>query len=40
LKKKVMGGCALPGADMQTPYTPKHGQGKTKIDLFRDFLQN
>jgi hypothetical protein len=40
LKKKVMGGCALPGADMQKPYTPKHGQGKTKIDLFRDFLQN
>jgi hypothetical protein len=24
---------------MQKPYTPKCGQGKTKIDLFRDFLQ-
>jgi hypothetical protein len=24
---------------MQKPYAPKCGQGKTKIDLFRDFLQ-
>jgi hypothetical protein len=39
LKKKVRGGCALPGGDMQKPYAPKWGQGKTKIDLFRDFLQ-
>jgi hypothetical protein len=38
-KKKVMGGCELPGADMQKPYAPKYGQGKTKIDLFRDFFQ-
>jgi hypothetical protein len=36
LKKKVRGGCELPEADMQKPYTPKCGQGKTKIDLFRD----
>jgi hypothetical protein len=35
----VRGGCELPGADMQKPHTPKCGQGKTKIDLFRDFLQ-
>jgi hypothetical protein len=27
------------GADMQKPYTSKCGQGKIKIDLFRDFLQ-
>jgi hypothetical protein len=39
LKKKVRGGCELPGADMQKPYAPKFGQEKTKIDLFRDFLQ-
>jgi hypothetical protein len=39
LKKKVRGGCELPGADMQKPYAPKYGQGKIKIDLFRDFLQ-
>jgi hypothetical protein len=26
-------------ADMQKPYAPKFGQEKTKIDLFRDFLQ-
>jgi hypothetical protein len=38
-EKKVRGSCALPGADMQKPYIPKCGQGKTKIDLFRDFLQ-
>jgi hypothetical protein len=38
LKKKVWGGCELPRADMQKPYTPKCGQGKTKIDLFRDFF--
>jgi hypothetical protein len=38
-KKKVMGGCALPGGDMQKPYAPKCRQEKTKIDLFRDFLQ-
>jgi hypothetical protein len=24
---------------MQKPYAPKYRQGKTKIDLFRDFLQ-
>jgi hypothetical protein len=23
---------------MQKPYAPKCGQGKTKIDLFRDFF--
>jgi hypothetical protein len=23
---------------MQKPYAPKYGQGKTKIDLFRDFF--
>jgi hypothetical protein len=34
-----MGGCALPGADIQKPYAPKCGKRKTKIDLFRDFLQ-
>jgi hypothetical protein len=39
LKKKVRGGYAFPGADIQKPYTPKCGQGKTIIDLFRDFLQ-
>jgi hypothetical protein len=39
LKNKIRGGCELPGADMQKPYAPKFGQEKTKIDLFRDFLQ-
>jgi hypothetical protein len=39
LEKKVRGGCAIPGGDMQKPYAPKYGQGKTKIDLFRVFLQ-
>jgi hypothetical protein len=39
LKKKVGGGCALAGADMQKPYASKCGQGKIKIDLFRYFLQ-
>jgi hypothetical protein len=39
LKKKVRGGCELPGADMQKPYAPKFGQEKTKIDPFWDFLQ-
>jgi hypothetical protein len=38
-KKKVRGGWTLPGGDMQKPYAPKYEQGKTKIDLFRDFLQ-
>jgi hypothetical protein len=38
-KKNVMGGGALPGADIQKPYAPKCGKRKTKIDLFRDFLQ-
>jgi hypothetical protein len=38
-KKKVGGGCALPGADIQKPYTSKCGEGKIKIDLFRYFLQ-
>jgi hypothetical protein len=33
LKKKVGGGCALPGADMQKPHASKCGQGKIKIDL-------
>jgi hypothetical protein len=28
LKKKVGGGCALPGADMQKPYASKYGQGE------------
>jgi hypothetical protein len=37
LKNKGRGGCALPGGDMQKPYEPKCGQGKRKIDLFRDF---
>jgi hypothetical protein len=37
-EKKVRGGCALPGGDMQKPYAPKCGQGKTQIDLFRDFF--
>jgi hypothetical protein len=36
LKKKVRGGYEFPGADMQKPYVPKYGQGKTKIDLLRD----
>jgi hypothetical protein len=36
---KCKGVCKLPGADMQKPYAPKCGQGKIKIDLFRDFLQ-
>jgi hypothetical protein len=36
---KVRGGCELPGADLQKPNAPKCGQGKTKIDLFRNFLQ-
>jgi hypothetical protein len=39
LEKKGGGGCALPGADMQKPYASKYGQGKIKMDLFRDFLQ-
>jgi hypothetical protein len=39
LKKKVRGDCELPEAGRKKPYTPKCGQGKTKIDLFRDFLQ-
>jgi hypothetical protein len=34
LKKKVRGGCALPGADKQKPYTPKCGQGKTFASLY------
>jgi hypothetical protein len=38
LTKKVRGGCELPEADTQKPYTPKCGQGKTKIDPFRDFF--
>jgi hypothetical protein len=38
LKKKISGGCALLGGDMQKPYVPKCGQAKTKIDLFWDFL--
>jgi hypothetical protein len=37
-KKNVGCGCALPGADMQKPYASKCGQGKIKIDLFRDFF--
>jgi hypothetical protein len=36
-KKTVSGGCALPG-NVQKTYAPKSGQGKTKIDLFRDFF--
>jgi hypothetical protein len=38
-EKKVRGSYALPGGDMEKPYSPKCGQGKTKIDLFRDYLQ-
>jgi hypothetical protein len=38
-EKKVRGGCERPEADTQKSYTPKRGQGKTKIDLFPDFLQ-
>jgi hypothetical protein len=34
--KKVRGGCSLLGPDIQKPYTS--GQGKTIIDLFRDFF--
>jgi hypothetical protein len=34
-----MGGCELPEVDTQRPCIPKCGQAKTKIDLFRDFLQ-
>jgi hypothetical protein len=37
-KKKVGGGCAFPGADMQKPYASKCRQGKMIIDLFRDFF--
>jgi hypothetical protein len=37
-KKKVGGGCELPGADMQKPHASKCGQGKIKIDLFRYFF--
>jgi hypothetical protein len=35
------GGCALPGADKQKPYAVKcgQGQGKTIIDVIRDFLR-
>jgi hypothetical protein len=29
-EKKVRGGCALPGPDMQKPYAPKCGQRKRK----------
>jgi hypothetical protein len=29
-KKKVWGGCALPGADMQKPYASKCGQTKNR----------
>jgi hypothetical protein len=39
LKKKVTSGCALSGSRYAKPYAPKCGQGKTKIHLFRDFLQ-
>jgi hypothetical protein len=39
LKKKVRGGSELLGADMEKPYAPKCVQEKTKINLFRDFLQ-
>jgi hypothetical protein len=38
-KKEVRGCCALPEGDMQKPYVSKCRQGKTKINLFRDFLQ-
>jgi hypothetical protein len=37
-EKKVRDSYALPGGDMEKPYSPKCGQGKTKIDLFRDFF--
>jgi hypothetical protein len=39
-KKNVMGGCELPGADMQKPYAPKYEQGKTKIACFGIFYKN
>jgi hypothetical protein len=39
LKKKVSGRCALPGGHKQKSYAPKYGQGKTILDLFRDFLE-
>jgi hypothetical protein len=35
-----MGGCELPGADMQKPYAPKYEQGKTKIACFGIFYKN
>jgi hypothetical protein len=38
-KESFRGGCALPGRDMQKPSASKCEQGKTKIDLFRYFLQ-
>ncbi|CAH1373407.1 unnamed protein product [Tenebrio molitor] len=37
-EKKVRGDCAHLRGDVQKPYAPKCGQGKTKIDLFRDFF--
>jgi hypothetical protein len=37
-RKKVRGGSELPEADTQKPTTPKCGQEKTKVDLFRDFF--
>jgi hypothetical protein len=33
LTKKVRGGCALAGADMQKPYASKCGQGEIKIPV-------
>jgi hypothetical protein len=36
--EKKLGVVALLGADMQKPYTPKCGQGKTKIEMFRFFF--
>jgi hypothetical protein len=38
LKKKLGVVASFSGADMQKPYAPKYEQGKTKIDLFREFF--
>jgi formylmethanofuran dehydrogenase subunit E len=37
--KKVRGGYPFPEGDCAKTICAKCGQGKTKIDLFRDFLQ-
>jgi hypothetical protein len=40
MKKKVGGGYALPGADMQKPYASKYEQGKIKLTCFGIFYKN